>query len=100
MSDHLGQHEKLIANKEPRAMRGAQARVVNSSCSGPRVLDADVFQAEMERLRPSMSAKAFSETRATFQKLMVRVMVTTGRGDIVNLNPFHEFEAAVQASSV
>lgn len=100
MTDHLAEHADEIKKDEARGMQGAQARVVNASQSGPRVLDSEIFEESTAVLRRVMGPKALTVAKSCFRALLCRVMVTIGRADIVNLNPFNEFSSAVQAATL
>lgn len=97
MTDHLATHEAEV-KEEPRRMKGAQARVVNSSSSGPRVLDEETFNAVLGRLRPLMGKRAFAKTTTAMKQLLTHVTASVGRSDIVNLSPHAEFVAFLDSA--
>jgi len=78
-------------------MKGAQSKVVNASCSGPRVCDEALFNAHLEPLRNELSKKHFHLTSLVMRRVLSEMMVSIGRADVVNLNPIHDFASQLDA---
>ncbi|XP_034245510.1 uncharacterized protein LOC117647721 [Thrips palmi] len=98
MTTHLAASHQDRVVQQPRGMKGAQARVVNASTSGPRVLDEGIYSSVMGGLRGIMSAGAFAKTGTAFKQLLTHVTSSVGRADVVNLAPHAEIVAALNSA--